>query len=95
MNRDVFGKVWNKAKGALVKLAFAAAVLLGLAGATQPASAALDDVVSYATGVVTFTPSEVVTPVITGLIAAIGAAAAVFVIVVGIRWIYRMAKGAK
>jgi len=83
----------NKLRNKFNKLG--ALVLAAVAVGAMQANAALSDVVSYASGEVTFAPSNVVTPVITGIIAAIGAAAAIFVIVVGIRWIYRTAKSSK
>ena len=55
------------------------------------------DLVTYteATGAVSFEPGGVVTPVITGVIAAVGAAAALFIISLGIRWLYKLVRGAK
>ena len=51
------------------------------------------DVVSYSeTGGVTFTPGGLVTPVITGVIAIVGAVAALWVITAGVRWLKGMIK---
>jgi hypothetical protein len=56
----------------------------------------LGQIITYSgTNGVTFHPGTVVTPVITGVIAAVGAAAALFVIAVGIRWLYGMVKTSK
>jgi len=76
-------KFWNKAAGLFVALMVAAVV-----GVTN-AQAAL---VTYTSGEVTFTPSEIITPIITGVIAAVGAAASLVVISVGVRWLYRAVK---
>jgi hypothetical protein len=72
-------------------------LIAGLVAACAFASSASAAIVSYndGTGEVTFSPGDVVTPVITGVIAAVGAAAALFVIAIGIRWLYRMVKTSK
>jgi hypothetical protein len=71
-------------------------VASGLALAAS-ANAAATDLVTYTaeTGAVTFAPGGVVTPVITGVIAAVTAAAALFVISLGIRWLYKLVRGAR
>lgn len=70
---------------------------LGLAAAAGalalcPASAAF---VTYTNDVVTFTPGEALEPVINGVVAAVIAGVALFTLVVGTRWVYRMLKASK
>lgn len=78
------------------KFALAGVTILGLGGLVeQPAQAALSDIVAYSSGAVTFAPENAATPIITGIIAAIGVSAAIYVIWVGLRWVYRLIKGAK
>jgi hypothetical protein len=48
-----------------------------------------------ATGNVTFTPGDLVSKVVVAIVAAVGAALAIGIISLGVRWIYRMVKGAK
>lgn len=76
-----------------LKYILPAVALLAASGLTHAQSA----LVAYdgQTGAVSFTPSVAVTPVITGVVAAITAGLALFVAVVGIRWIYRTLKGSK
>ena len=62
-----------------------------LAAASQKASA-ISDIVTYSNGDVTFVPSALVSPVVTGVIAAVSAGAVLVVISVGVRWIYRQVK---
>lgn len=85
---DLFLSLKSRVLG-WVAMAFVAMLFMA------PKSAAA--IVSYndGTGEVTFSPGDVVTPVITGVIAAVGAAAALFVIAIGIRWLYRMVKTSK
>lgn len=68
--------------------------LLGLVLFNLPAYA-ITNIVSYADGEVTFSPGGLVTPIISGVVAAVGAAIALVLIAVGVRWIYKMIKGAK
>ena len=53
------------------------------------------DIVSYdeATNAVSFTPGELVTPIITAIVAAVTAASAIWVIVIGIKWLRRFMRG--
>lgn len=48
-----------------------------------------------ATGAVTFTPGDLVSKVVLAIVAAVGSALAIGIISMGVRWIYRMARGAK
>lgn len=70
-------------------VAFALVTLFAL---TAPAWAAYDIVSTDGSGNVTFTPGSLVTPILTGVVAAVGSAAALVVLAVGVRWIYRMVK---
>lgn len=60
-----------------------------------PASAEYSIVTADSNGNVTFDPSGIVAPIITAVVAAVGSAAALFLIAVGVRWLYRMIKGSK
>ena len=71
-------------------LAFAL-IALGLLGAL-PARADYAIVSTDGSGNVTFTPGSLVTPILTGVVAAVASAAALIVLAVGVRWIYRMVK---
>ena len=73
------------------KKTFDAAAALALAGATSVQAGAMD-IVTYSNGEVGFTPENLVGPVVTGVVAAVGAGAVLVVISVGVRWIYRMVK---
>jgi hypothetical protein len=60
---------------------------------TVPSARAGYDIVSTdGSGNVTFTPGSRVSPILTGVVAAVGSAAALIVLAVGVRWIYRMVK---
>ncbi|HEX2980572.1 MAG TPA: hypothetical protein VHO48_09955 [Anaerolineaceae bacterium] len=63
--------------------------------ATMPARAAYTVVTEDGSGNITFAPSGMVTPIITGVVAAICAATALVVLWIGARWLYRALKGAK
>lgn len=52
-------------------------------------------IVSESSGTVTFTPGVLCTPIITGVVAGVGSAAALVVLWVGVRWLYRVFKGSK
>lgn len=58
------------------------------------ASAAYD-IVTESSGTISFAPGVLVTAIITGVIAAVASAAALVVISLGVRWLFRMLKGAK
>ena len=66
-------------------------VVLGLLAAL-PARADYSIVSTDGSGNVTFTPGSLVTPILTGVVAAVASAAALIVLAVGVRWIYRMVK---
>jgi hypothetical protein len=70
-------------------LAIMACVFFGF---TPPASAAL---VTYDGTNVTFSAAELLNPLVSALTVAIAAAAVIFIIVVGVRWLFRMVKGRK
>jgi hypothetical protein len=70
-------------------LAIMACVFFGF---TPPASAAL---VTYDGTNVTFSAAELLTPLVSALTVAIAASAVLFIIVVGVRWLFRMVKGRK
>lgn len=80
-------KNWLKSK---YLAAFAAIALLS-SQAHAAGLVAYDDT----TGAVTFTPGDLIGKVVLAIVAAVGAALAIGIISMGIRWIYRMAKGAK
>jgi hypothetical protein len=69
-----------------------ALALLALLNAVPAARAGYDIVTTDGSGNVTFTPGSLVTPILTGVVAAVGSAAALIVLAVGVRWIYRMVK---
>lgn len=70
-------------------------VAVGVAlGSSTPASAAYD-IVTESSGTISFAPGVLVTAIITGVIAAVAASAALVVISLGVRWLFRMLKGAK
>lgn len=71
--------------------AFTAMLTLMLLGA--PLSQA--QIVAYDGTNVTFAPASLVTPIATGVIAAIVAGTALFIIFVGVRWVYRATKLSK
>ena len=71
-------------------LAFAFALLAMLSA--LPARADYAIVSTDGSGNVTFTPGSLVTPILTGVVAAVASAAALIVLAVGVRWIYRMVK---
>ncbi len=75
------------------KRLFAALAVVG--GFLLTAPAAMADIVTYdsSTGDVQFTPGELVEPVIGAIVAAVTAAAAIWVIVAGIRWLKRFMRG--
>lgn len=69
-------------------------VAVGLGFAAQSVHAAYDFVaVDNVTGEVTFTPGNLVTPVLLGLVGIVGAIGAVWVIRAGIGWMKRMIGG--
>lgn len=77
------------------KAALAVAVVgLTVLGAAH-ASAQYSIVSSDGSGNVSFTPSALVVPVITGVIACVAASAALVLIWIGVKWLYRVLKGAK
>jgi hypothetical protein len=80
-------KSWLKAKYAaalgMLALAYSNAHAAGLV--------AYDD----ATGAVTFTPGDLITKIILAIVAAVSAALAIGIIVMGVRWIYKVVKGTK
>ena len=81
--------VGNSVKRNAGKLVAAGAVVGAFAA--SKAQAAMD-IVTYSNGEVAFTPENLVGPVVTGVVAAVGAGAVLVVISVGVRWIYRMVK---
>ncbi|MBI2517110.1 MAG: hypothetical protein HYV95_09360 [Opitutae bacterium] len=66
-------------------------LLLAMFANAHAALVAYDD----ATGAVTFTPGDLVGKVVLAIVAAVSAALAIGIISMGVRWIYRMARGAK
>lgn len=70
------------------------ALLLVLAVFGMNAQAAFVEV-DGTTGEITFTPGDVLDPVITAVVAAVVAAVALFVIFVGTRYVYRALKTGK
>lgn len=75
--------------------AVVAAVAVVLSFGAQNAQAAYDIVTSDSNGNVSFVPSALSGPIITAVIAAVGSAAALFVIALGVRWLYKMMRGSK
>lgn len=71
--------------------ALVAALVFGLGSVAQAAY----PIVTESSGTLTFAPSELVTPVITGAVAAVVSAAALVLLSVGVRWIYRLVKGSR
>ena len=51
--------------------------------------------VTFTNGTVEFTPGVAISPVIVAIVAAIGVGIAVFVLIVGTKWVLRMLKGTK
>ncbi len=82
----LFGSVWRRGYLAL------GPALFGLLSLVPMARASYDIVSTDGSGNVTFTPGSLVTPILTGVVAAVGSAAALIVLAVGVRWIYRMVK---
>lgn len=97
MNKIREGYGWMASKFAGAKHRVALAAVGGLMLLPSGAQAQLTNLVAYdsGTGDVTFTPGGLVTPIIAGVIAAIGAGAALMIVTVGIRWVYRTIKGSK
>ena len=65
-----------------------AVVLLGMANSVHAAIVTYDPI----TGVVAFFPGELVQPVILAIVAAVTAAAAIWVIIAGVTWLRRFMK---
>lgn len=90
---NMIGKGYNAVKRCLsngyIKTVAVGTVLLGLA---QQKASAIEDIVTYSNGDVSFVPSALVGPVVTGVVAAVSAGAVLVVISVGVRWIYRQVK---
>lgn len=74
------------------RLALMAALALALIGVPLPTQAAL---VSYDGTNVEWSVTDLLTPLTTAIVAAVGAAVVIFTIIVGVRWIFRMVKGSK
>lgn len=71
-------------------------LMVAMSALAVTVSMAMADIVELdGTGAVTFNPSELVTPISTAIIATITAVASIFVIVIGLRWMIRLIKGAK
>ncbi len=68
-------------------------VIGALVAVSAPAHAAVGDLIDNSTGEVVFTPGVLITPLIDVIILTIIAASSIFLIVVGMRWIYRLARG--
>ena len=81
------GNIARNSKAAKVALVGA-----GIMAAASQKASAISDIVTYSNGDVTFVPSALVSPVVTGVIAAVSAGAVLVVISVGVRWIYRQVK---
>jgi len=79
-------------KKTAVRVALAA---VGVAFAVGQASAQYNIVASDASGNITFTPSGLVQPIIVGVIACITGATSLVLIWIGVKWLYRVVKGAK
>ena len=75
-------------------VAMLALTFLSLFVAT-PARADYSGFVTFTNGTVEFTPGVAISPVIVAIVAAIGVGIAVFVLVVGTKWVLRMLKGTK
>jgi len=69
-----------------------AMALWALANAVPAARADYSIVSADGSGNVTFTPGSLVAPILTGVVSAVASAAALIVLAVGVRWIYRMVK---
>lgn len=79
----------------LRRSAFAMCALFALAvGFFAPAKAHAA-LVSYDGTNITWTPADLLTPLTNAITTAVAAAVVIFVIVVGVRWVMRMVKGAK
>jgi len=74
--------------------AVAAVGAVMLLGAAQ-AQAQYNIVSSDASGNISFTPSGLVQPIIVGVIACITGATSLVLIWIGVKWLYRVVKGAK
>ncbi len=70
--------------GGKAKVALTLAIMAVLA---NPMSAAL--VAQEADGTITFTPGDLASPIITAIIATVGAAMSIWLVVIGIKWIKR------
>lgn len=79
------------AKAVLAVCTLGTLVLSGVSGQAQTNLVAYNE----GTGAVTFTPGFIMTPIIGGVIAAVGAGVALVIIAVGVRWVYRIVKGSK
>jgi len=66
------------------------AVLFALAMSAQAAGYTI--LSADTDGVITFTPTGLVTPIITGVVACVCAAASLVVLWVGVRWLFRVIK---
>jgi hypothetical protein len=81
----------------ILKNRFGRMAAFGAAVATLGLSRAQAAFLAYdaQTQAVTFDPGAAIGPVITAVVAAVLAGVSLFVIAVGVRWVYRMLKGAK
>ena len=75
-------------------------IKLGVAGVALVASGVSGLAQSFVeyngtTGAVTFDPGVAIDPVINGVVAAVGAGVALFVVSFGVRYVYRMFKASK
>jgi hypothetical protein len=75
------------------KNAVTVAVIGALVAVSSTSHAAVGDLIDNSTGDVVFTPGVLITPLIDVIIMTIVAASSIFLIVVGMRWIYRLARG--
>lgn len=91
MNKNTLSRLGNKS---MQRLSVASALLT--AALANTASAQYNFVTQDSTtGEISFTPADLVAPIVTAVIAAIAASAALFVLYTGVRWLYKVIKGSK
>lgn len=82
----------RESRKAYVKKFLRYLMALALLAVSSVPAMAYTFVSSDSNGEVTFAPTGLVTPILTGAIAAVGAGAALVVLSIGVRWVYRAFK---
>ncbi len=87
--------VIRRSKLAVLWQCLCALALMCLVAFNLGVSKAQAALVSYDGTNVSWSVTDLLTPLTTAIVAAVGAAVVIFTIIVGVRWIFRMVKGSK